>query len=87
MSPWPVVLLLIATVFLVIKGIQGVRDFVIWYREGRDFAAEQKRLKALRRQQRSAGIHVPPLKERPADPSKPPIREAKPPTSGGAKGA
>ena len=52
---WFQVLLLIAAAYLVVKGIQAVRDFVIWYREGRAFAAEQKRLRALRRQQRSAG--------------------------------
>ncbi len=78
-SPWPIVLLLIAAAFLLIKGIQAIRDFVIWYREGRAFAAEQKRAKALRRQQRSAGLHVPALKERPTDSSKPPVRDVKPP--------
>jgi len=85
-SPWPIILLLIAAGFLLIKGIQAVRDFVTWYREGRAFAAERKRLQALRRQARSADIHMPALKERPTDSSKPLIRDAKPPTGGGAKG-
>ncbi len=79
MSPWPVVLLLVVAVYLLIKSIQGIRDFVEWYREGRAFAAEQRRLKALRRQQRSEGVHMPALKERPTDSSKPPIRKVKPP--------
>jgi hypothetical protein len=75
--------LLIASVYLLIKCIQGVRDFILWYREGRAFAAERKRLKALRRQQRSAGINMPALKERPADSSKPPLRDVKPPKDDG----
>lgn len=81
MSPWLVVFPLIIVAFLLIKVIQAVRDFIIWYREGRAFAAEQKRAKALRRQQRSAGINMPALKERPADSTKPPSGEAKPPTN------
>jgi hypothetical protein len=81
---WFEVLLLIAAAYLVVKGIQAVRDFVIWYREGRAFAAEQKRARALRRQQRSAGINMPALKERPT--SKPPLRDTKPPTDGGIAG-
>ena len=55
MTGWLEVLLLIAAVYLLVKIIQGIRDFVTWYQEGRAFAAEQKRVKALRRQQRSAG--------------------------------
>ena len=31
-SPWPIVSWLVATAFVLIKGIQAVRDFVIWYR-------------------------------------------------------
>ena len=54
-----------------------------WYREGRAFAAEQKRLRTLRRQQRHAGINMPALKERPTDSSKPPLRPSKPPKSEG----
>ena len=83
MSPWPVVFLLIAAAFLLVKGIQGIRDFIIWYREGRAFAAERKRLKAIRRQQRAAGVNMPALKERPTDSSKPPLRNIKPPTGDG----
>ncbi len=83
-SPWPIVLLLIVAAFLLIKVIQAVRDFIIWYREGRAFVAEQKRLKALRRQQRSAGVNMPALKERPTSSSKPPHRDVKPPKDGGA---
>jgi len=74
---WLEVLLLIAAVYLLVKGIQGVRDFIAWYQEGRAFAEEQKRVKAMRRQQRSAGINMPALKERPSDSSKPPIRNPK----------
>jgi hypothetical protein len=69
---WFPVLLLVASAYLLVKSIQGIRDLIIWYREGRAFAAEQKRLRALRRQQRSAGINMPALKERPTDSSKPP---------------
>jgi hypothetical protein len=77
--PWFQILLVIAAVYLLIKTFQGVRDLIVWYREGRAFAAEQKRFKALRRQQRSAGVHMPALKERPTDSSQPPSRDAKPP--------
>ena len=83
MSPWPLVLLLIAAVYLLVKGVQAARDFIIWYREGRAFTAEQKRLKALRRQQRSAGVHMPALKERPTDSSKLPKGDSRPPKAGG----
>ena len=86
MSPWPIVLLLVVTAYVVVKGIQAVRDFIIWYREGRAFAAEQKRARELRRQQRSAGINMPALKERPRDSSKPPLRQTKPPKDGGIAG-
>ena len=87
MSSWFPVLLLIAGAYLLVKGVQAVRDFILWYREGRAFAAEQKRLKALRRQQRAAGINMPALKERPTDSSKPPLRNIKPPKEGGGKTA
>jgi hypothetical protein len=83
MAGWLQVLLLIASLYVLIKCVQGIRDLVIWYQEGRAFAAERKRLKALRRQQRSAGVNMPALKERPADSSKPPLRDAKPPKDGG----
>ena len=74
---WFPVLLLIASVYLLIVAIKAVRDLIIWYREGRTFAVEQKRARALRRQQRAAAM--PALKERPTDPSKPPIRDTQPP--------
>ena len=83
MTGWLEVLLLIAGVYLLVKCIQGIRDFITWYQEGRAFAAEQKRVKALRRQQRSAGVNMPALKERPTDSSKPPIRNPKPPKGDG----
>jgi hypothetical protein len=78
--PWVQILIAIASLYLLVKCVQGVRDFVVWYREGRAFAAEQKRLRVLRRQERSAGLNMPALKERPAESStsKPPIRESKP---------
>jgi hypothetical protein len=85
MKPWPIILLAIAAVYLVVKGIQGLRDFITWYGEGRAFAAERKRVAALRRQQRSAGVKMPALKERPADSKKPPVRDAKPPVGDGGK--
>ena len=85
MKPWPIVLALIAAVYLLVKGIQGLRDFITWYGEGRAFARERKRAAALRRQQRAAGVKMPALKERPADSSKPPIRDAKPPTGDSGK--
>ena len=78
MSPWVYAVVLIITLYLLVKGFQTVRDFIAWYREGRAFAAEKKRFKALRRQRRSAGINVPSLKERSTDSSKPPIQEIKP---------
>jgi hypothetical protein len=82
-SPWPVILLLIVASYVLVKGIQALRDFIIWYREGRAFAAEKKRAQAARRQQRSTGINMPALKERPIDTSKPPIREVKLPKDSG----
>jgi hypothetical protein len=76
--PWLEFLLVIASVYLLVKCVQGLRDFINWYREGRAFAAEQKRLRALRRQERTTGVNMPALKERPS--SKPPIRpDTKPP--------
>ncbi len=41
--PWAEVLLGLLALYLLVKGVQAVRDFVIWYQEGRAFAAEQKR--------------------------------------------
>jgi len=76
--PWLPILLIIVAAYVLIISIQGIRDFIIWYREGRAFVAEQKRLRALRRQQRSANLNMPALKERPTDSSKPPVRIAKP---------
>ena len=85
--PWPQILLAIAAIYLLVKAIQAIRDFVIWYREGRAFAAEQKRAKALRRQQRTAGLHMPALKERPTEALHPSHGDTKPPKEGGgAKG-
>jgi hypothetical protein len=85
--PWPEILGAIVAIYVVVKSVQGVRDFIIWYQEGRAFAAERKRLKDLRHQERSAGVNMPALKERPKDPSKPPLRPAKPPkTDGGVAG-
>ena len=81
--PWLQFLLLAAAIYLLVKGIQAVRDFIDWYREGKAFASEQKRLRtlreSLRRQQQASGVHMPALKERP-DSSKPPIRDTKSPT-------
>lgn len=64
--------MLIVAVYLLIVAIQAIRDFVIWYREGQEFANERKRAKALRQQQKLERQRMPALKERPADPSKPP---------------
>ena len=41
-SPWIFVLLLIFVLFLIIMAVRSVRDFYIWYRDGREFAREQK---------------------------------------------
>ena len=83
--PWAEVLLAVVATYVVVKVIQAIWDFIVWYREGRAFAEEQKRAQALRRQQRAAGINMPALKERPSS-SKPPVREAKPPKGGGIAG-
>jgi hypothetical protein len=85
--PWAEVLLAVVATYVVVKAIQAIWDFIVWYREGRAFAEEQKRAQTLRRQQRAAGINMPALKERPAPDSsgpgsKPPIRETKPPKGG-----
>ena len=79
-SPWLAILCFIVCLFVVITAVQGVRDFVNWYREGREFAKERKRAKALRQQKKLAKQNMPTLKERPAEPAKPSGREAKPPS-------
>jgi hypothetical protein len=68
--PWLWILAFIAGVYLVVMLIQGIRDLVSWWVEGRAFAKEQKRAKERRRQAHQA--NPPPLKERPAPPTKPP---------------
>jgi hypothetical protein len=79
MSPWLFVVPLIFVLFLLIMAIRGIRDFVIWYREGRDFAREQRRAKELRKQRKLERQAMPTLKERPADPSKSSSHSIKPP--------
>ena len=69
--PWAEVLLAVVATYVVVKAIQAIWDFIVWYREGRAFAEEQKRAQTLRRQQRAAGINMPALKEPPPDSSGP----------------
>jgi hypothetical protein len=75
MSPWLFVLPLILALYLLIMAIRGIRDFIIWYRGGRDFARERRRAKELRQQRKLEKQAMPALKERPVDQSKPPERK------------
>ena len=70
MSPWLFVLPLIVALYLLILAIRGLRDFFIWYREGRDFAREQRRAKEQRQQRKLDKQAMPALKERPPEASK-----------------
>ncbi len=78
-SPWIFVLLLIFVLFLIIMAVRSVRDFYIWYRDGREFAREQKRAKELRQQRKLEKQQMPALKERPEDLSKSRGHPIKPP--------
>jgi len=71
MSPWLFVLPLIIVLYLLIMGIRSIRDFIIWYLEGREFARERKRAQAQRQQRKLAKQAMPALKERPPEPPKP----------------
>ncbi len=79
MSPWLFVVPLIIAVFLLVMAVLAVRDFVIWYRDGREFAREQRRAKELRQQRKLDKQAMPALKERPAEPSKSTGNPFKPP--------
>jgi hypothetical protein len=68
--PWIWILILIVGVYVVVKTVQGIRDLVSWWAEGRAFAREQKLARQRRRQGRRA--NPPPLKERPVLPTNPP---------------
>ena len=48
--PWQWLLILIVFAYLFVKLIQGIKDLVAWWREGRAFAEEQKRAQQRRRQ-------------------------------------
>jgi hypothetical protein len=70
MSPWLFVLLLVIALYLLIMGIRGIRDLVIWYRDGREFAQAKKQAKELRQQRKLEKQAMPALKERPPEPPK-----------------
>jgi hypothetical protein len=77
-SPWLVVLVLIVALWVLIMATLSVRDFYVWYREGREFARERRRAKELRRQRKLEKQAMPALKERPADSSKSSAHSARP---------
>jgi hypothetical protein len=79
MSPWLVVLLLIFVLFVIIMAVLSVRDLYIWWRDGREFAREQRRARELRQQRKLEKQQMPALKERPEDPSKSHGHAIKPP--------
>jgi hypothetical protein len=79
MSPWLLILPLIVALYLLILAIRGIRDFYIWYREGRDFAKVQKRAKEQRQQRKLDKQAMPTLKERPSEPPKSGSHSIKPP--------
>jgi hypothetical protein len=82
-QPWLVVLILIIALYVLIMAIRSVRDLYIWYREGREFAREQRRAKELRRQRKLEKQAMPTLKERPADSSKSSAHAVRPPEQPG----
>ena len=65
--PWFWFLIIVVGIYLVVKIIQGVRDFVSWWAEGRAFAEEQK-IARQRRQQGHPMSTPPALKEKPSSP-------------------
>jgi hypothetical protein len=77
MMPWFWILILIGSLYLAVKLAQAAVEFISWYKEGRDFDREQKRLRELRRQGHTA--NPPPLKERPENPKTPPASQRKGP--------
>ncbi len=79
MSPWLFVVPLIIAIFLLVTAVLAVRDFFTWYREGREFAREQKRAKELRQQRKLDKQAMPALKERPPEPAKTSYHPIKPP--------
>jgi hypothetical protein len=64
--PWIDIFILIAAICIILKTLQGIRDVVSWYIEGRSSAKEQKRLKEGRRPEGLHGVgKMPVFKERP----------------------
>lgn len=61
--PWLWMLFLIIGAYLVVKLVQGIRDFVAWWVENRELAELRQKSRELHRQGRSSG-KPPPLKER-----------------------
>ena len=62
--PWVWILILIVGVYLVVKLVQGIREIVAWWVEGRAFAKLQKKSREQRRQGHPTS-KPPALKERP----------------------
>ncbi len=72
MMPWFWILVAIVGVYLVVKIVQGIRDFAAWIVESRELAKLREEARERHRQGRP--VNPPPLKERPASTTKPPKR-------------
>ena len=59
--PWVWILALIVGAYVAVKSVQGIRDLVTWYLEGRAFVREQKELKGQHALRQAS---IPPLKEK-----------------------
>ena len=41
--PWVWIIVVIVSAYVLVKAVQGMRDFISWWSEGRQFAKEWKR--------------------------------------------
>jgi hypothetical protein len=72
--PWVWVLVLVVGFYVAVKSVQGIRDLVNWYIDGRAFDREQKKLKGQHVLRQAS---IPPLKEKTT--SKPNVGPRRPP--------
>ena len=64
--PWVWFLVLVVGIYLVVKLVQGIRELVSWWIEGRALAELQQKSREHSRQGHRA--HPPSIKERPSSP-------------------
>lgn len=73
--PWLWLIPLIIGIYLVVKLVQGIRDFVSWWSEGRVLAQLQQKSKEHSHHGHPT-TKPPTLKEKPSSPMRPPKRGA-----------